>query len=70
MAFGNDGNDVLDATGTADSNTMLYGGGGNDTLIPGSAGAYTLQGGPGDDTAVFTAVTRAITPSTGVLSAG
>jgi trimeric autotransporter adhesin len=53
MAFGNAGNDVLDASGTADYHTMLYGGAGNDTLIPGSAGAYTLQGGPGDDTAVF-----------------
>jgi Ca2+-binding RTX toxin-like protein len=53
MVFGSDGNDVLDASGTADYNTMLYGGAGNDTLIPGSAGSYTLQGGPGDDTAVF-----------------
>jgi Ca2+-binding RTX toxin-like protein len=51
--FGAAGNDVLDASGTADYDTMLYGGAGNDTLIPGSAGSYTLQGGPGDDTAVF-----------------
>ena len=51
--FGNDGNDVLDASGTSDYQTMLYGGAGNDTLIPGSGGSYTLQGGPGDDTAVF-----------------
>jgi Ca2+-binding RTX toxin-like protein len=40
MVFGSDGNDVLDASGTADYNTMLYGGAGNDTLIPGSAGSY------------------------------
>jgi Ca2+-binding RTX toxin-like protein len=51
--FGNAGNDVLDASGTSDYHTMLYGGAGNDTLIPGSAGSYTLQGGPDDDTAVF-----------------
>ena len=51
--FGGAGNDVLDASGTADYDTMLYGGAGNDTLIPGSAGSYTLQGGAGDDTAVF-----------------
>jgi Ca2+-binding RTX toxin-like protein len=53
IVFGNAGNDVLDASGTADYHTMLYGGAGNDTLIPGSAGSYTLQGGSGDDTAVF-----------------
>ena len=53
MAFGNAGNDVLDASGTSDYYTMLYGGAGKDTLIPGSGGSYTLQGGAGDDTAVF-----------------
>ena len=53
MAYGNAGNDVLDASGTSDYQTMLYGGAGNDTLIPGSNGSYTLQGGAGDDTAVF-----------------
>ncbi len=53
MVFGSAGNDVLDASGTTDYHTMLYGGAGNDTLIAGSGGSYTLQGGPGDDTAVF-----------------
>jgi Ca2+-binding RTX toxin-like protein len=53
VVFGNDGNDVLDASGTADYYTMLYGGAGKDTLIAGSNGSYTMDGGPGDDTAVF-----------------
>jgi Ca2+-binding RTX toxin-like protein len=53
VVFGNDGNDVLDASGTAEYYTMLYGGAGKDTLIAGGNGSYTLDGGPGDDTAVF-----------------
>jgi serralysin len=52
-AYGNDGNDVLDASGTSNYQTMLFGGAGDDTLIAGSGGSYTLQGGEGDDTAVF-----------------
>ena len=51
--FGNAGNDVLDASGAADYLTMLFGGVGDDVLMTGSNGSYTLQGGAGVDTAVF-----------------
>jgi Ca2+-binding RTX toxin-like protein len=50
---GNAGNDVLDGSGTADYQTMLFGGDGDDVLIPDSGGSYTLQGGAGNDTAIF-----------------
>ena len=51
-AYGNAGNDVLDATGT-DYFTELFGGAGNDVLISGSNGNYRINGGAGDDTVVF-----------------
>ncbi len=43
---------MLDASGTGYF-TKLFGGDGNDVLIAGSKGTYTLQGGAGSDTAVF-----------------
>jgi Ca2+-binding RTX toxin-like protein len=54
VVFGNDGNDVLDASGPTDNMTILHGGAGKNTLIAGSNGTYTLDGGSGgDNTAVF-----------------
>jgi Ca2+-binding RTX toxin-like protein len=53
LAHGGDGADVIDASGTSDFNIQLYGGAGDDTLIAGSAGSWTMEGGQGSDTAVF-----------------
>ena len=50
QAWGNTGNDVLDATGST-STVYLYGGDGNDTLIGGLANDH-LFGGDGIDTFV------------------
>lgn len=50
QAWGNSGDDVLDATGST-STVYLYGGDGNDTLIGGSANDH-LFGGDGIDTFV------------------
>lgn len=59
VAFGNDGNDVFTATGSADvflggggGNDQLQGGDGND-LFMGDGGADTIIGGDGVDVAAF-----------------
>ena len=52
-AYGNDGNDVIDASTLSNYQTMLFGGNGDDVLIAGTNGSYTLNGGEGSDTAVL-----------------
>jgi Ca2+-binding RTX toxin-like protein len=51
--YGNDGNDVIDASALSDYQTMLFGANGDDVLIAGTNGSYTLNGGEGSDTVVI-----------------